>query len=166
MLVAASIGMVGCAPGPSPKPTPTPLFTSEADAFKAAEQVYRDYTDVGNAARDGDVNAKPDRYLAGTALEDEIATQRQLTEQRLKVLGPIRIVSFRGMTFDPASSRIAAMVCLDAANARVIDASGKDVTPAARKDQGVLDLVISRSRDHLVITESKSSDAECSSIAS
>ncbi|MGN7860565.1 hypothetical protein ACTJI8_08280 [Microbacterium sp. 22303] len=165
VLVAAAVGLVGCTPGPAPKPTPTPLFTSEAEAFKAAEQVYRDYTDAGNAAHGGDSEAKPEQYLAGVALEDEISVQRQLEEQKLKVVGPIRIVSFEGTGFESATARVTAKVCLDVKDARVVDASGTDVTPRGRQEQGLLDLAFTRSGGGLVIIESKNSDAKCSAVA-
>lgn len=160
-LVAVVIGLAGCTPGPAPQPTPTPLFASEAEAFKAAEQVYRDYTDAGNAAHGGDLSANPEQYLAGAALEDEIAVQRQLETQKLVVVGSIRIISFAGTDFEPATSRVSARVCLDVKDARVIDSSGADVTPTARQEEGLLDLKFTRSGDGLVIVESKNSDRKC-----
>lgn len=164
-VVAVSVGLAGCTPAPAPKPTPTPLFASEAEAFKAAEQVYRDYTEAGNAAHGGDASASPEQYLSGSALEDEIAVQRQLQEEKLKVVGPIRIVSFSGTDFEPETSRVLAKVCLDVKGARVIDAAGADVTPTTRKERGLLDLAFTGAEGGLVIVESKSSELECSASA-
>jgi hypothetical protein len=164
-VVAVSVGLAGCTPAPAPKPTPTPLFASKAEAFKAAEQVYRTYTEAGNAAHGGDASASPEQFLSGSALEDEIAVQRQLQEEKLKVVGPIRIVSFSGTDFEPATSRVLAKVCLDVKDARVIDAAGADVTPATRKERGLLDLAFTGAEGRLVIIESQSLESECSASA-
>jgi len=164
-VVAVSVGLAGCTPATAPKPTPTPLFASKAEAFKAAERVYRDYTEAGNAAHGGDASASPEQYLSGSALEDEIAVQRQLREEKLKVVGPVRIVSFSGTGFEPATSRVLAKVCLDVKDARVIDAAGADVTPATRRERGLLNLAFTGADGGLVIIESKSSELECSASA-
>ncbi|MBN9159077.1 hypothetical protein [Microbacterium sp.] len=161
VLVSAAIGLAGCTPDPAPQPTPTPLFASEAEAFTAAEQVYRDYTDASNERRDGKADADPQQYLAGAALEDEITVQRQLETKKLVVVGSIRVISFTGTSFERATSRVSARVCLDVKDARVVDSSGADVTPSARQEVGLLEVKFTRSGDGLVIVESKSLDMKC-----
>ncbi|GAB6856111.1 hypothetical protein [Microbacterium xylanilyticum] len=160
-LVAAAVGLAGCTPGPAPKPTPTPLFTSEADAFKAAEAVYREYTDAGAKADSGDATARPEDYLAGAALEDELASQRDLKSQGLTIKGAARVESFSGSKFSPETSQVAADVCLDVSQTRIIDKSGGDVTPANRPLLVPLQVEFTRAGSSLLIAKSASADIKC-----
>lgn len=130
-VVVVAIGLAGCTPGPAPKPTPTPLFTSEADAFKAAEQVYRDYVDAANARRTG-ASAEPESYLMGKALDDDVATQRMLKERKVHVTGNNVLVDFHAADFNSKAGSIEADVCLDVSASRVVAEDGADVTPADR----------------------------------
>ncbi|QTV80967.1 hypothetical protein [Microbacterium sp. NIBRBAC000506063] len=54
---------------PEPEPTPTPLFSSEEEAFAAAEEVYRAYIDAMNDSRAGEEDINPNIFLTGVALE-------------------------------------------------------------------------------------------------
>lgn len=160
VLVAAAVGLAGCTPGPAPKPTPTPLFTSEAEAFKAAEQVYRDYVDAGNARRTG-ASADPESYLMGKALDDDISTQRMLSERKVHVTGKNVLNSFRGAGFDLKTGSVDADVCLDVSSSRVIAEDGADVTPADRSSLVSIRLRLVPSGAALKITDSTPGDATC-----
>ena len=162
VLVAAAIGLAGCTPGPAPKPTPTPLFTSEADAFKAAEQVYRDYVDAGNANRNGVPTPDSTDFLTGTALESSIESARELERQGLTLSGEIRVIWFTGDEFEAKSSKVTANACVDVSGTRVADASGTDVTPQGRPVSVPLKLQFDRSaKGTLVISSSASGDSQC-----
>lgn len=161
VLVAAAIGLAGCTPGPAPKPTPTPLFTSEAEAFKAAEQVYRDYSAAGAKADSGDSDARPESYLAGAALDEEIANRRDLEAQGLSIKGAAEIASFTGTNFNSATSRVTAVLCLDVGGARIIDETGKDVTPTERPTMVPLQVDFARSGNSLLIVRSASGNSQC-----
>jgi hypothetical protein len=52
----------GCAPQAEPTPTPTPRFTSQAQAYQAAEATYRAYVDV----RDIDASVQNCRLIVRT----------------------------------------------------------------------------------------------------
>ncbi|WP_295014034.1 hypothetical protein [uncultured Microbacterium sp.] len=126
-----AIGLAGCAPGPAPKPTPTPLFTSEADAFKAAEQVYRDYIESVNA-HETDPASDPQRYLAGGALEEDISSVRDQELSGKKIVGATEVALYRSESYDSASTTVKSFVCLDVSSSRILDANGNDITPQDR----------------------------------
>jgi len=160
-LVAAAIGLAGCTPGPAPKPTPTPLFAGEAEAFKAAEQVYRDYNDASNERREGQANTDPQSFLSGQALEDDINAQRSFKEKHLKIVGPNRVSSFHPIGYDKARDQVSVDLCIDVSESHVIDESGADVTPSTRADLVALNVVMTGQGDHLEITSAVAGNHAC-----
>lgn len=135
LLLLAGATLTGCSPAPEPTPTPTAAFTSEEEAFAAAEETYRAYNDAGNARRAGDGSPDPQDFLVGAALEGDIDAGNALKEKGLTVTGDVRVESFNGTkaTLSGDTAKVVAVVCLDATNARVIDAAGRDVTPLERE---------------------------------
>lgn len=131
-LIAATIGLAGCTPGPAPKPTPTPLFTSEADAFRAAEQVVRDYVRAENELQGGDKGANPEQFLTGEALSEDIKSKRESTATGTRILGVSEIASFTGKVVEAGFSAVRASTCLDVSNTKIVDGNGNDITPTSR----------------------------------
>jgi hypothetical protein len=160
-LVAAAVGLAGCTPGPAPKLTPTPLFTSEADAFKAAEQVYRDYVDAANAQQNGDQSAEPQRYLAGAALNEDIKSTRDFEKSGLKITGTSNIRYFRAQSYDAKSGGVESLACLDVSQSRVVNSAGADVTPTNRSPLVGLAIGMSPDKKGLKIVSFSPSDAPC-----
>jgi len=160
VLVASAVGLAGCTPDPAPKPTPTPLFASEAEAFKAAEQVYRDYVDAANARRTG-ASAEPESYLMGKALEDDISTQRMLKERKVHVSGSNVLTGFHGVTFNSKGGSVDADVCLDVSASRVIAEDGADVTPVDRSNLVSIRVRMVPGGASLKISDSTPSDRTC-----
>ena len=162
-LVAAAVGLTGCAPGPAPKPTPTPVFTSEADAFKAAEQVYRDYVDALGLHNDGDSAADPNRFLGGAALEHSIEAERKRKADGLVLVGHTTVESFRGTNaaIDSSSATVVAEVCIDASQSSVQDRAGKDVTPEGRAPRALLKVGFAQSKGGLLIVSSDFESSQC-----
>jgi hypothetical protein len=133
-LAAAAVMLSGCvAPAPEPTPTSTAVFASEDEAFAAAEETYRAYNDAANA-RDADPTAQPDpqSFLVGTALEADIATNREFEEVGIHIEGTSSVVRVVPVSVDLASGDVAISVCIDSSNARVINEVGEDVTRADR----------------------------------
>lgn len=124
----------GCTPEPEPTPTPTAAFASEEEAFAAAEEVYREYNDAGNARLRGEQTPNPQDYLIATALEDDIDGLELLRTGGLRLVGEISVAKFVGQTADLSSSesQVVSTVCLDVSATQVVDANGTDVTPADR----------------------------------
>lgn len=160
-VVAAVIGLAGCTPGPAPTPTPTPLFTSEAEAFKAAEQVYRDYVDAGNERRGGTAGADPQKFLSGQALEDDINAQRMLKAKHLRIAGPNRVSSFRAVDYDERRGQVSAELCIDVTASRVVDESGADATPSNRPGLVALRVVLISQGKQLAITSAVPGEHAC-----
>lgn len=161
-VVAVSVGLAGCTPATAPKPTPTPLFASKAEAFKAAERVYRDYVDAANAQQNGNPDADPQQFLAGTALDDDTDSVRQFDESGLRVTGTSSIRSFRAQFYDPQSNEVRGVACLDVSQSRVVNAAGADVTPAARPAWVGLSVHMSPRKSELKIVSLDSNDESCS----
>lgn len=124
----------GCAPSPEPSPTKTALFASDEEAFAAAEETYRAYTEASNARRNGDQSVDPQDFLTGEALESHIDSLRALDEAGLRVVGDVSVVDFRPMSDSVRrdGQSLSAVVCLDLANARTLNSDGDDVTPSDR----------------------------------
>ncbi len=162
-VLAVSVGLAGCAPAPAPKPTPTALFASEAEAFKAAEQVYRDYVDALNGRNTGETDAHPERLLGGKALEFDIESVRSRQERGIRVNGDTLLRSFRGVDVktEPASTVIHSDACVDVSGTRLVDSSGSDVTPPDRQPSALLRVTMNQSKRSLIITDTKLTADHC-----
>ncbi|MFB7844319.1 hypothetical protein [Microbacterium sp. NPDC056052] len=160
-VVAAVIALAGCTPGPAPTPTPTPLFASEAEAFKAAEQVYRDYVDAANAQQNGAVDVDPQKYLAGTALADDVRSVRDFEKSGLKITGTSMIKYFRAQSFEPKSDGVESLACLDVSQSRVVNSAGVDVTPNNRQSLVGLSVRMAPDRSGLKIVSLIPNELSC-----
>ena len=162
-MLAVTLALGGCSPGTDPKPTPTPLFASEADAYKAAEKVYREYVDATNARNDGDESADPRKYLAGSALEHAVESARKRQEGGYSITGHSTVESFRGMEtlLEPPTATAKAEVCVDGSQTRVVDRAGTDVTPVDREPKGLVRVTFSQSKNSLLITSSELVSTQC-----
>ena len=118
-----------------PDPEPTPLFSSEEEAFAAAEETYRSYVDAVNDRRE-DPSSQPDpsTFLIETALEDDIDAQRQLDEAGVDIHGPTEIASSAPVDVSDDLSEARLAICLDSTKTALVDQSGEDVTPADRPE--------------------------------
>lgn len=157
---ALIIAAAGCSPGPSPAPTPTPAFTDEADAFAAAEKVYRAYNDALNARRQGDVTADPQQYLTGAALEGDIEAMNSLVEWGLESTGNATVRSFQGVEVRAGgqAATVSGLVCVDVSQVRVINASGEDVTPSARGEIVAQQVSFTGAPDGVLISDEASAE--------
>ncbi|WP_439901192.1 hypothetical protein [Microbacterium azadirachtae] len=151
-VVAVSVGLAGCTPATAPKPTPTPLFASKAEAFKAAERVYRDYVDAENALQSGDNSANPEQYLTGQALSRDVQSKRESKASGKRVDGAAEVVKFAGTAGDAKRGTVSAAACLDISKTRIINARGEDVTPTSRPTPFSLAVEFVPERGELKIT--------------
>lgn len=160
---ALAVGLL-TACSPEPEPTPTPLFSSEEEAFAAAEEVYRAYNDALNDRRRGNDLTDPNQFLTGTALELEHDAQRTFDEMGVRLSGDVSIVSFRGedSLIDSSPAAVEATVCIDSSMVQVIDADGADVTPADRPDVSPVRVTFVAFDDKLLISNTSLADGvEC-----
>lgn len=132
-----TLGMLAaCTPEPEPTPTKTALFASDEEAFAAAEETYRAYTEAANEAEPGEGDRNPNDYLIGSALEGAIDAQRALDEAGLHVDGDVAVARFLPVegSVQRDGEKLSAIACLDLTAARTLNAQGEDVTPADRPD--------------------------------
>lgn len=131
-----TVGLLSaCTPEPEPTPTPTAAFASEEEAFAAAEEVYRQYNDAGNAQRnDPTTESDPQDYLIGSALEGYLEGREYLRSLDQTLVGDTRVLAFLGSEaqLEIDSATVTATVCLDVSETRVLNSDGTDVTPESR----------------------------------
>lgn len=150
----AVIGMLalsGCVPEqviPTLPPTPTdgPLFASEEEALAAATAAYEAYGAMSSViAAEGGI--EPERiapYVTETRYADEVRGFERLRESNLRIRGESQATVLQLQRFDQFETdvEIVFYACLDLTASRVIDESGRDVTPAEREDRLVLEVVM------------------------
>ena len=151
------LGLAGCGTPEPAEPTPTPAFSSEAEAFAAAEETYRAYVEAVNLDRADPKAADPQQYLIGSALEADIDTQRMLADADVDIVGPNQLTSFEARSSSADRTRVKAIVCIDASQSRVVNASGADVTPIDRDSSVALDVTFLLDNDVFAIAESAAS---------
>lgn len=142
-LVLATTVATGCSPSPEPTHSePTPVFTSEADAFAAAEATYRAYVDALNQVDLSDPETFEDVY-AWTTGELNASDRRGLSEYHANG------VSVTGISvptlIEPTSAeldeeRVILAVCLDVSAIDVSDAGGESLVDPGRTDMQVLEI--------------------------
>lgn len=160
---ALAVGLL-TACSPEPEPTPTPLFSSEEEAFAAAEEVYRAYHAEMAIWLSGDDEADPLRFTTGQLLETDQRTRDQLQSRGLTLQGEAVVVSFTGTaaSIDTLTPKIQAVVCIDNQDMRVINSEGNDVTPDSRQDLAGFDTTFVSNGSHLLVAESQlKEDATC-----
>ncbi|WP_308492209.1 hypothetical protein [Microbacterium terrisoli] len=128
-LIGAAL-LVGCAPQTSSTPTPTPHFTSEQQAYAAAEQTYRNYIDATNAMVISDPSTFEDVYFweTGDALDSEKKSLTKMHADGWTVAGETKPGQVMPGTFSPTDRTIFSLrVCMDVSAVTVRDESGKSL---------------------------------------
>lgn len=156
--------LVGCTPDTPPSSTPTPAFSSEEEAFAAAEATYRKFT-----ARLGEVDTTdPSTFEPLFDLssgEFEAADRKAYSAMhanRITVQGPTTVASFVGTVANAPFKTIEADVCLDVSHVMVKDADGNSQVDPDRPDVYALEVTFVRHGKQLTIdSASKISDAQC-----
>lgn len=147
LLVTALLlaGLTGCTgtPAATPSPTPTPTgFTSEDEAFAAAEETYALYNEATNGIRLDD----PDTFepLYAITAESENASQRenlsQMHAEQWTVSGETTYSAFDPIGFDDGDQSVVAQVCVDVSRVEVVDVEGKSVVSEDRPDKQAVEV--------------------------
>lgn len=152
--------LVGCAPESRPSPSPTLGFSTEAEAFAAAEEVYRAYNDALNANRAGDAEADPTELLTGLALESELNASQYLDQRGLKLTGIGEVAAFQGNSANIMDGSVQARVCLDVSATRLIASDGTDETPLDRLPRVPMSVTFVTSEQGLLIANSNLIEGE------
>lgn len=142
LLAASIVALTGClGPAPEPTPTPTAVFSSEEEAFAAAEETYRAYIDAVNARR-ADPQSRPDpqSFLIGEALQEDLDTLREFEELGIRIEGTSVVMSVTREAADFVAGEVLLRACYDSTTARVLNQAGDDVTVGNRDPRILLDV--------------------------
>lgn len=134
-LVAAA-PLAACNPAPVPTPTPTAAFASDEEAFAAAEETYRAYTDALNAVDLSDPTTFEAVFRISSG-DFEAADRKTLSELHAAgyaFVGRMSVVYFEGLRTEPPFKEVLAIVCIDVSASDVVDGSGQSVTEPDRPD--------------------------------
>lgn len=121
--------VVGCtpqsAPSPSPSATASP-FSSDAEAFAAAEATYRAYVDALNQVSFSDPTTFEAVYAltSGALREADQRSFEQSSKAGMTIEGKFRVVKLGAFTREAQSVNMTLDACLDVSNVRVMDAAG------------------------------------------
>ncbi|MFD5226849.1 hypothetical protein ACFWHT_14630 [Microbacterium sp. NPDC058342] len=136
-----ALGMLAaCTPPPEPEPTKTALFASDEEAFEAAEETYRAYTDAVNAA---DLSEPESIEPVYDWLEDpaEAASRKNYSTyyaENVSRSGVTRFDTFTPISFDDGI--VTVRLCADASDVDLLDAGGKSVVPEEREARQPLEI--------------------------
>jgi len=136
-LAILALAAAGCVPTPEPTPS-APAFTSEAEAFAAAEETYRAYVDALNQVDLSDPETFEAVYAwtTGDANAGERTTFSQMHADGWLVKGTTAFDGFRPVSFtSDAPVSVVAELCLDVSGVDVFDRDGNSVVPAERLDR-------------------------------
>lgn len=124
VVVLCAALLTGCAADPIPDATPTPSFTSQADAFAAAEATYRAYVDALNQVDLADPETFEAVYAWTTG--DFNATEREsLTQMHAnswKVGGESVVLAAEPLS---NAEDLSILACVDVSGVTLEDATGE-----------------------------------------
>lgn len=131
--------LTGCATTTigEPEPAPTtasPVFASDEEALAAAQAAYERYSEASDqvvSSGTGDV-APLSELVTPEQLERERSEIETLVRSQRRIEGKAELASFALQDYQLDGSATA-YVCLDVSGTRVVDASGRDVTPPDRR---------------------------------
>lgn len=137
LLAMSVIALTGCL-GPTPEPTPRPtgVFSSEEEAFAAAEETYRAYIDAANAV-DLAEPATFDPMFALTTGElsaDARKTFSQMHADGWVVAGRTEIALSEPLDVTPDFAVVELAICQDVSDVTVVDSAGNSVVAPDRPD--------------------------------
>lgn len=130
------IALAGCSPEPEPTPEPTAAFASEEEAFQAAEETYRAYTDALSqvSLEDPSTFEPVFDWLINDARTNERETLSQMSAAGIAISGSTSYVSYTPLSYNAKIGEIVANLCIDVSEVELVDESGASLTPADRPD--------------------------------
>lgn len=130
------LALAGCTTPEPPEPTPTPAFSSEEEAFAAAEATYRAYVDALNQVDLSDPETFEPVYelTTGEANAGARETFSQMNADGWTVDGPTVIDVLEPGKSEPGYDSVELDVCLNVSQVTLIDSEGQSVVASDRRD--------------------------------
>jgi hypothetical protein len=157
--VAASLmlamALAGCSPS-NPTPTPTrtasvPVFTSDAQALKAATEAYAAYLKMSDTiAHEG--GADPERikqYATGDALSLFMQGAAKYKEASAHSIGQTTAGAYKFQSV--TNSRVRFYVCEDISNVELLDAAGRSLVVPGRDPKTAFEVTAIETNARLLI---------------
>ncbi|HVX08317.1 hypothetical protein [Humibacter sp.] len=142
-------------PTPSSSPAATPLFSSDAEALKAATDAYAAYLKVSDEiSHDGGAN--PERIKPYVTTHQYQRELKGFDSFRSKALHTTGSNTFDSMQIGNVSgTSIDAYVCFSSVNIHVLNDKGEDVTPSRDSPRIPFELAFdARDKNHLLLSRS------------
>lgn len=165
-VAVVSAGAVACSPTPEPTPTPTAAFASEEEAFAAAEETYRAYTEALNAVdtRDPMTFEPLYEYATGEFERSDREVFSMMYAEEYVIAGETRLLSFEGTEAKAPFETVIAQICLDVSTTTVTDTAGKSQVDPNRPDTYALSVVFTEDDSRLLIESAdRIEDSNCAS---
>lgn len=147
-LAGACALMSGCSGPPQPVAS-TPLFSSEDEAFAAAEETYRNYVDALNQVDLSDPETFEAVY-AWTTGEANAADRESFSEMHangLTVAGHTRVGLSQPAAGTSATNTVELDVCLDVSDIQLVDAAGVSAIEPGRNNVQSMRIALKESHD-------------------
>lgn len=159
------LGMLtACTPEPEPTPTKTALFASEEEAFAAAEETYREFTNRLNEVDTSDPRTFEPLFDLSTGEFEEAdrKTYSTLHAENYSITGDTVVARFNGVESENSHQTVIAAVCLDVSRVEVTDASGVSKVDPNRPDVYAIEVTFVAERGQLLIAKAtQTEDQEC-----
>ena len=125
--------LAACTPTPEPTPTPTALFSSDEEAYAAAEETYRAYAAASNAVELDDPATFESVYvwLDEAALAAAKKSYSTMHADDLALSGTTTFDTVDGVTF--ANDVVTIELCLDLTDIKLTNAAGESVLSSDRE---------------------------------
>lgn len=153
MMVSIVLMLAGCAPTPEPTPTPTAAFASEEEAFAAAEETYRAYTDALNAIdpKNPETFERTYEFSGGGFQSADRENFSTMHAEGYVIDGDALVTRFVGKEVDESLDRVVAVICVDVSNVTIHDSTGASVVNPNRPDVYEIEVTFKRDTDRLRI---------------
>lgn len=156
--------LAACAPAPEPEPTETALFSSDEEAFAAAEETYQAYTDALNDVDTSDPNTFESvyQYSSGSFESADKENLSWMHAENLTLGGETRIIEFNGTQASSDRTDLQARVCIDVSKVTLTNAAGESQVNPTRPDTYALDLTFKANDERLLIDSAQTpEDQSC-----
>lgn len=131
-----AVMLAGCAPVPTPTPTPTAAFASKEEAFAAAEETYRAYTDALNDVDPADPATFEATYefSSGSVRTADRENFSEMHAEGQTIEGDADVSLVVGQEATAPYSLIVSIICVDVRDVVIRDAAGASIVNPNRPD--------------------------------